>query len=114
MRSDMKLVSVNVGLPRVVMSHGDAVSTGIFKGPVAGPVMLRTLDVDGDRPADLSVHGGSSKAAYAYPSEHYDYWTAEFPEMKLPSGMFGENFTTAGLFETELNVGDKFRVGSPW
>ena len=108
----MKLVSVNVGLPRVVMSHGDPVSTGIFKEPVAGPVMLRTLDLDGDRQADLSVHGGPSKAAYAYPSEHYDYWTAEFPEMKLPSGMFGENFTTAGLFETELNVGDKFRVGS--
>ena len=114
MRSDMKLVSVNVGLPRVVMSHGDPVSTGIFKEPVAGPVMLRALDLDGDRQADLSVHGGPSKAAYAYPSEHYDYWTAEFPEMKLPSGMFGENFTTAGLFETELNVGDKFRVGSPW
>jgi MOSC domain-containing protein YiiM len=75
---------------------------------------LRTLDLDGDRQADLSVHGGPSKAAHAYPSEHYDYWTAEFPEMKLPSGMFGENFTTAGLFETELNVGDKFRVGSPW
>ena len=112
MRSDMKLVSVNVGLPRVVMSHGDPVSTGIFKEPVAGPVMLRTLDLDGDRQADLSVHGGPSNAAYAYPSEHYDYWTAEFPEMKLPWGMFGENFTTAGLFESELNIGDKFRVGS--
>jgi len=96
------------------MSRSDPVSTGIFKEPVAGPVMLRTLDLDGDRQADLSVHDGPSKAAYAYPSEHYDYWTAEFPEMKLPSGMFGENFTTAGLFETDLNVGDKFRVGSPW
>ena len=98
MRSDMKLVSVNVGLPRVVMSHGDPVSTGIFKEPVAGPVMLRTLDLDGDRQADLSVHGGPSKAAYAYPSEHYDYWTAEFPEMKLPSGMFGENLHSQGTF----------------
>jgi len=94
----MKLVSVNVGLPRVVMSHGDPVSTGIFKEPVAGPVMLRTLDLDGDRQADLSVHGGPSKAAYAYPSEHYDYWTAEFPEMKLPSGMFGENLHNQGTF----------------
>jgi MOSC domain-containing protein YiiM len=112
MRSDMKLVSVNVGLPRVVMSHGDPVSTGIFKEPVAGRVILRTLNLDGDRQADLSVHGGPSKAAYAYPSEHYDYWTAEFPEMKLPWGMFGENFTTAGLFESELNIGDKFRLGS--
>jgi MOSC domain-containing protein YiiM len=108
----MKLVSVNVGLPRVVMSHGDPVSTGIFKEPVAGRVILRTLNLDGDRQADLSVHGGPSKAAYAYPSEHYDYWTAEFPEMELPWGMFGENFTTAGLFESELNIGDKFRLGS--
>jgi MOSC domain-containing protein YiiM len=112
MQSDMKLISVNVGLPRVVMSHGDPVSTGIFKEPVADRVMLRTLNLDGDRQADLSVHGGSSKAVYVYPSEHYDYWKHEFPEMKLPWGMFGENFTTAGLFESELNIGDEFRVGS--
>jgi MOSC domain-containing protein YiiM len=112
MKADMKLVSVNVGLPRVVMSVGDPVSTGIFKEPVAGRVMLRTLNLDGDRQADLSVHGGPSKAAYAYPSEHYSYWERELPEMKLPWGMFGENFTTAGLFESELNVGDKFQIGS--
>jgi MOSC domain-containing protein YiiM len=109
---DMKLISVNVGLPRVVMSNGDSVSTGIFKEPVAGRVMLRTLNLDGDRQADLSVHGGPSKAVYVYPSEHYDYWKRELPEMKLPWGMFGENFTSAGLFESELNIGDKFRVGS--
>jgi MOSC domain-containing protein YiiM len=112
MQSDMKLVSLNVGLPRVVMSRGDPVSTGIFKEPVAGRVTLRTLNLDGDRQADLSVHGGPSKAVYAYPSEHYEYWTHELPEMKLPWGMFGENFTTGGLFESELSVGDKFRVGS--
>ena len=112
MKTDTKIISVNVGLPRTVMSNGDPVSTGIFKEPVAGRVMLRTLNLDGDRQADLSVHGGPSKAVYAYPSEHYDYWTHEFPDMKLPFGMFGENFTTAGLLETELNVGDKFRVGS--
>lgn len=108
----MKLVSVNVGLPRVVMSNGDPVSTGIFKEPVAGRLALRTLNLDGDRQADLSVHGGPSKAVYVYPSEHYDYWKREFPEKKLLWGMFGENFTTAGLFESELNIGDKFRVGS--
>jgi MOSC domain-containing protein YiiM len=108
----MELISVNVGLPRVVMSHGDPVSTGIFKEPVAGRVMLRTLNLDGDRQADLSVHGGRSKAVYVYPSEHYDYWMHELPEIELPWGMFGENFTTTGLFETELNIGDKFRVGS--
>ena len=112
MKADMKLISVNVGLPRVVMSNGDPVSTGIFKAPVAGRVVLRTLNLDGDRQADLSVHGGPSKAVYAYPSEHYDYWKHELPEMKLPWGMFGENFTSAGLFESELSIGDKFRVGS--
>jgi len=84
MSSDLKLISVNVGLPRVVMSNGDAVSTGIFKEPVPGRVMLRTLNLDGDRQADLSVHGGPSKAVYVYPSEHYDYWKRELPEMKLP------------------------------
>jgi MOSC domain-containing protein YiiM len=112
MNADTKLISVNVGLPRVVMSNGDPVSTGIFKEPVAGRVVLRTLNLDGDRQADLSVHGGPSKAIYAYPSEHYDYWKHELPEMKLPWGMFGENFTSAGLFESELSIGDKFRVGS--
>ena len=108
----MKLISVNVGLPRVVMSNGEPVSTGIFKEPVARRVMLRTLNLDGDRQADLSVHGGPSKAIYVYPSEHYEYWKRELPEMKLPWGMFGENFTTVGLFESELNIGDKFHVGS--
>ena len=112
MKSDMKLISVNVGLPRVVMSNSDPVSTGIFKEPVAGRVMLRTLNLDGDRQADLSVHGGPSKAVYVYPSEHYDYWKHELPEMELPWGVFGENFTTTGLFESELNIGDKFHVGS--
>jgi MOSC domain-containing protein YiiM len=107
-----ELISVNVGLPRVVTSNGEPVSTGIFKKPVAGRVMLRTLNLDGDRQADLSVHGGPSKAVYVYPSEHYGYWKHELPEMKLPWGMFRENFTSAGLFESELNIGDKFRVGS--
>ena len=108
----MKLISVNVGLPRVVRSNGDSVTTGIFKEPVAGRVMLRTLNLDGDRQADLSVHGGPSKAVYVYPAEHYDSWKRELPEMELPWGMFGENFTATGLAESELNIGDQFRVGS--
>src|SRR5438046_3291114 len=107
----MKLVSVNVGLPRLVLRNGEPVSTGIFKEPVQGPVMLRTLNLDGDRQADLSVHGGKTKAVYAYPSEHYEFWKNELPDMDLPYGMFGENFTTEGLFEDEVKVGDRFRVG---
>ena len=107
----MKLISLNVGLPRIVESNGEPVATGIFKEPKQGPVMLRTLNLDGDRQADLRVHGGVSKAVYAYPVEHYEFWKMELPEMELPYGMFGENFTTEGMLEDALNVGDRFRVG---
>ena len=112
MKTDMKLISINVGLPRIVTLNGDPVSTGIFKEPILGRVMLRTLNLDGDRQADLSVHGGPSKAVYVYPSEHYEYWKRELPGTNLPWGMFGENFTSAGLFESEINIGDRFSVGS--
>ncbi len=109
----MNLISVNVGMPRLVMRDGEPVSTAIFKEPVAGRrVRLRTLNLDGDRQADLSVHGGPSKAVYVYPSEHYEYWRQRLPEMELPWGVFGENLTTAGLDESGTNIGDKFRVGS--
>jgi len=108
----VKIISLNVGLPRLVLRGEEPVSTGIFKDPVAGRVRLRTLNLDGDRQADLSVHGGLEKAVYLYPSEHYEFWKRELPEMELPWGMFGENFTTTGLWETETNVGDRFRVGS--
>ena len=108
----MKIISVNVGLPRLVLRDYEPVSTGIFKEPVAGRVMMRTLNLDGDRQADLSVHGGPQKAVYVYPSEHYDFWKQELPDMDLPWGVFGENLTTTGLFETEINIGDKFRIGT--
>jgi MOSC domain-containing protein YiiM len=108
----VKLISLNVARPRLVVYKGATVSTGIFKQPVSGRVALRTLNLDGDRQADLSVHGGIYKAVYAYPSEHYAYWRRELPEMDLPWGMFGENFTTTGLGEEQLHVGDLFRIGS--
>ena len=106
------LISVNVGLPRLVMQNGEVVSTGIFKEPVTGRVKLHQLNLDGDRQADLSVHGGPSKAVYGYPFEHYEFWRRELPEMDLPWGMFGENFTTSRLLESEVNIGDKFSAGS--
>ncbi len=108
----MKLISLNVALPRIVEWNGGPVATGIFKDPVQGPVMLRTLNLEGDRQADLSVHGGVSKAVYAYPSEHYAFWKKELPDTELPYGMFGENFTTEGLSEAGVNVGDRFRIGA--
>ena len=108
----MQLLSIHVGRPQLVMRNGEPVSTAIFKQPVEGRVMLRTLNLDGDRQADLSVHGGRTKAVYAYPAEHYDFWRKEFPDMELPFGMFGENFTVTGFSESELNIGDEFRVGA--
>lgn len=108
----MKIISLNVGLPRLFMYQGVTINSGIFKTPVVGPVGLRTLDLDGDRQADLSVHGGPYKAVYAYPSEHYAFWKNELPGIDLPWGAFGENFTTEGLLEDDVNVGDQFEIGS--
>jgi MOSC domain-containing protein YiiM len=107
----MKLISVNVGLPREVTWNGRTVTTGIFKEPVSARVMVRSLNLDGDGQADLTVHGGLEKAVYVYPFEHYDYWRSELPDTELTLGNFGENFTTTGLREAELNIGDRFRVG---
>jgi MOSC domain-containing protein YiiM len=108
----MKLISLNVGLPRLTVYKGAPINTGIFKQPVSGPVELRTLNLDGDRQADLSVHGGPYKAVYAYPSEHYPDWQRELPGTDLPWAAFGENFTTAGLSEDDIHVGDRLSIGS--
>ena len=108
----MRIVSVNVGLPRDVLWHGRNVTSAIFKQPVPGRVALRKLNLDGDRQADLTVHGGEHKAAYCYPLEHYSDWKKELPGRELPLGIFGENFTTEGLLEDSVHIGDQFSVGS--
>jgi MOSC domain-containing protein YiiM len=108
----MRVVAVNVGLPRTVEAHGRDVRTAIFKSPVAGPVAVRRLNLDGDRQADLSAHGGPDKAVYAYAAEHYDTWRAELPEVDFPFGAFGENLTIAGLREDDLAIGDRLRAGT--
>ncbi len=110
--SKAKLISVNVGQPRDVLWRGRPVTTGIFKEPVQDRVTVRTLNLEGDRQADLSVHGGLDKAVYAYPAEHYSYWRKELPDMQFPCGVFGENFTTEGLLEEVVSIGDQFRIGS--
>jgi MOSC domain-containing protein YiiM len=107
----MKIVSLNVGLPREVIWHGRSVTTGIFKEPLAGRAALRKLNLNGDRQADLTVHGGEHKAVYCYPLEHYSYWKKELPGRELPMGMFGENFTVHGLLEPEVHLGDRYSLG---
>lgn len=94
------------------MWHGRIVTTGIFKEPIQGRVALRKLNLDGDRQADLTVHGGEYKAVYCYPVAHYEYWARELPGRQLPLGIFGENFTTDGLLEDSVHIGDQFSVGS--
>jgi MOSC domain-containing protein YiiM len=108
----MELLSLNVARPRLTVYKGTTINTGIFKKPVSGRVTLRTLNLDGDKQADLSVHGGIYKAVYAYPSEHYEFWRAGLPGIDLPWGMFGENFTTVGLTEVDLHIGDRLKIGS--
>ncbi len=108
----MKILSVFVGLPRIVEHNGEPVATAIFKEPVAGKVRVGEFNLEGDRQADLRVHGGYSKAVYVYPSEHYELWKNELSEMDLPFGIFGENLTSAGLTESEVFIGDRFRIGT--
>ena len=108
----MRIVSVNVGMPREVAWKGMTVRTGIFKESVGGPVMIDKLNLTGDSQADLTVHGGEEKAVYAYPAEHYEYWRQELPDVSLSWGMFGENLTTEGLSEDTLCVGDRLSIGT--
>src|SRR2546427_3006005 len=108
----MRVVSVNVSLPKTVEWRGRRVTTAIFKEPVEGRVRIRRTGLVGDRQADSSVHGGPTKAVYAYPSEHYPFWRRELGRADLPWGLFGENLTTEGLDERTLRVGDRLRVGS--
>ena len=104
--------AVNVGRPREVFWKGRQVLTRIFKEPVAGRVTIKRLNLEGDRQADLTVHGGPEKAVYAYPTEYYTFWREQFPEMELPWGMFGENLTIKGLLDESVHIGDSFQVGS--
>jgi MOSC domain-containing protein YiiM len=108
----MHVVSVNVGVPREVEWRRDAVTTAIHKAPVAGRVAVRYLNLEGDRQADLRVHGGPDKAVYAYPTEHYAFWREELPGTALPWGAFGENLSIEGLSEQAVRIGDLLRIGT--
>jgi MOSC domain-containing protein YiiM len=106
----MRIETLAVGGPRSVSWHGQEVVTSIFKTPVPGPVMARGHNLDGDRQADLQVHGGEFKAVYAYAAEHYGYWRARLGR-DLEPAHFGENLTISGLDEPALCIGDVVRIG---
>src|SRR5438067_9953762 len=107
----MKLLAVSVSQLTTVAYKGRSVTTGIFKSPVTNRVMVRRMNLDGDRQADLSVHGGADKAVYVYPSEHYVTWARELGRNDLSYGQFGENLTVEGGLEETVHIGDTFRVG---
>jgi MOSC domain-containing protein YiiM len=108
----MKLLRVSVGRPQLRRWRGRSVTTSIWKSPVEGQVRVMRLNVEGDHQSDLSVHGGPEKAVYVYPTEHYAYWREQLPDVGLTWGAFGENFTTAGLRDEDVRIGDRLRIGS--
>ncbi len=108
----MEVISLNIGLPREIEFEGKKIITSIYKEPVFERVNLEKINLEGDKQADLSVHGGIFKAIYSYPIEYYEFWKKKYPNKIFSIGFFGENLTTKGLFEYEVNVGDKFKIGT--
>ena len=108
----MKLLSINVSKPKPIQYGGKTIRTGIFKEPVSGTVMLREKNIDGDGQGDLRVHGGTYKAIYGYPFEHYAYWQQKLDRDDLSYGQFGENLTVEGLLEEAVHIGDIFQIGT--
>jgi MOSC domain-containing protein YiiM len=108
----VRVLSVNVGLPRDVTFGKRRMRTAILKDPVAGAIPLRRLGFEGDGQADPRYHGGPDKAAYLYPFEHYAYWADVLSRTDLAPGAFGENLTAEGLLETDVRIGDVFEIGS--
>ncbi len=112
MTSEARVISINIGQPRTVPHDGATVRTAIFKDPVAGAVRLTRLGFEGDGQADRRVHGGPTRAAYLYPHEHYAHWEPRLGGGPLPPGQFGENVTTEGLLETDVQMGDVYVIGA--
>jgi MOSC domain-containing protein YiiM len=106
----MRILSVQVGRPRTVHHRGREIRSAIFKEPVLLPVRARRLGLEGDAQADLRVHGGPDKAVYAYDAAGYTHFRAGLGR-ELPYGHLGENLTVEGMPETEVRIGDVYRVG---
>jgi MOSC domain-containing protein YiiM len=108
----VRVLSVSVGQPREVVAGDRVVRTSIFKSPVTGRIPIHDHNLTGDAQSDLSVHGGPSKAIYAYPHEHYAFWREQLPGVNLQPAHFGENLTIEGLLERDVHLGDRLAIGS--
>jgi MOSC domain-containing protein YiiM len=106
------LLSVNVGVPRDVPWQGKTVFTGVYKDSVAGPRHVSRLNVEGDRQGDLAGHGGEQRAVFVYQLDSYRYWERELGREDFVYGQFGENFTTEGLADGEVCIGDRYQIGT--
>jgi MOSC domain-containing protein YiiM len=106
-----RLLSVNIGLPQYVSWQGEKVFTSVWKAPVQGSVMVRRLNVDGDGQGDLSGHGGEHRAVLVYQKDSYEYWEQQLGRSDFSFGQFGENFTVEGLPDSEVCIGDRYRIG---
>lgn len=107
----MKIVSTNIAEPTTIEWRGQEVQTGIYKYPVDAPIFLGTEDVEKDHVLDRRYHGGVDKACYLYSADHYSFWKNKYPALLWEWGMFGENLTVAGLNESEIWIGDRFKIG---
>ena len=108
----MELISVNVAEPKGIMAGSQRIKTAIFKKPVEGPVRVTALNLEGDRQADLTVHGGPDKAVYAYSWQNTMYWRRALQRDDLGPGTFGENLTVDGLTDDEIGIGDVLDIGT--
>ena len=108
----MKVISVHTGSSKTVSWQGREITTSIFKYPIETPVSVKSLGLETDTQSDLRVHGGKFKAVYAYPLEHYDFWTKKLPHFDFQWGTFGENLTVTGLFEEDVHLGDIMKIGN--
>ncbi|MBB6305479.1 MOSC and FAD-binding oxidoreductase domain-containing protein [Rhizobium leucaenae] len=108
----IRLLSINVGLPRDVQWQGRTVNTAVWKSPVEGPRMVRRLNIESDGQADLAGHGGEHRAVFVYQIDSYRYWEKHLGRRDFVYGQFGENFTVDGLPDAEVCIGDRYRIGA--
>lgn len=107
----MKIISTNIAKPAIIEWRGKEVQTGIYKYETDSPITLGLEDVVNDHVLDRKYHGGAEKACYLYSADHYEFWKNKYPDQDWKWGMFGENLTVSGLNESDIRIGDRFRIG---